>query len=77
MTQTVSRQPLVDVHARITRAMYEATLAECGHCTCSITGFVRTAIAHELSARSRKRSESAAQTILDGQIDIEGNVNGE
>jgi hypothetical protein len=76
VTQTVSRQPLVDVHARITRAMYESVLAECGHCTCSITGFVRTAIAHELSRRSSQRTASAQQTILAGQIDIEGHVNG-
>lgn len=66
-TRPISQVPLVDVHARISKAMYDSMLLECKYCTCGLTSFIRTAIAHEISARHAARNKEAAATILEGQ----------
>jgi hypothetical protein len=71
-TRPISQVALVDVHARITRAMYDSVLSECKHCTCGITSFIRQAIAHELASRVRTRKEAADDYILEIAAALEG-----
>lgn len=73
MTRTVtSQQPLVDVHSRITKSLYDQLLVECGHCSCTMTAVIRNAIATEVNRRRMARKQAADRDILAGQIDIEG-----
>lgn len=67
---------MVDVHARIPKDQYDALLAECGHCACSLTGFIRVAISREIGHRKGRRQQAANHAVLAGQIDMEGRVNG-
>lgn len=71
-TRPISQVPLIDVHARISRPMYDSMVAECAHCTCGITSFIRQAIAHEIATRHAKRTQDARATILEGQLMFEG-----
>ena len=75
-TRTVGQLPLIDIHARITKGLYDQIVRECGHCSCTMTNFIRTAIAKEVSARQRARNAEASTSILEGQMMLEGTDNG-
>lgn len=74
-TRPISQVALIDVHARITRAMYDSVLRECKECTCGITSLIRTAIAHELASRAKTRKEAADDYIEATAREIEVSTN--
>lgn len=74
-TRPISQVALIDVHARITRGMYDRVMGECKECTCGITSFIRTAIAHELASRAKTRKEAADHYIENIAREIEAESN--
>ena len=64
-----------ELRVRITRSLYERLVAECGECGCTMNAVVTLAIAREINKRRAQRKQEADNTVLRGQIDIEGNVN--
>ena len=52
----------------VSENMHAAIQRELGSCHCSMTGFVRTAIARELIERSKRRVKLAKEQPLEGQI---------
>lgn len=69
LNPTTAKQVRVDVY--LTEGLHEQMKAECGHCLCSQTAFIRNAIAKEVSSRKANRQAAAQHAILAGQISIE------
>jgi hypothetical protein len=69
LNPTTAKQVRVDVY--LTEGLAQQMEAECGHCLCSKTAFIRNAIAKEVSSRKAGRQQAAQHAILVGQISME------
>ncbi len=55
---------------RMSKVSYDALLAECGYCACSISGFVRSAVVKEIADRRTRRKSAQRVAELAGQFTI-------
>lgn len=68
------QEPRVELKVRLRRSMYERLQEECAHCGCALNSVVTIAISRELARRNADRKIVADVRVLQGQIDIEGEV---
>ena len=69
LNPTTAPQIRIDVY--LTEALHKQMEAECGHCLCSKTAFVRNAVAKEIAARQMRRNAAANNAILAGQLSLD------
>ncbi len=61
-----------EIKVYVSQNMHDKVMQEIDLCACSITGFVRTAIARELIERAKQRKAAARDLPLPGQKSIDG-----
>lgn len=69
--QNPTTEPRVEVKARITKSLHDRLIAECGHCSCSLSGFMTLAVAKEISARRARRNQEAYLESVAKSIQLE------
>jgi len=72
LNPTTAKQVRLDIY--VTEGLAQQLEAECGHCLCSKTAFIRNAIAKEISSRKANRQAAAQHATLAGQLSMEEGV---